>query len=70
MERFGPFGVNEALRGRGIGRVLLAAMLSEMLKKGFHVAWFMSTSDAAARLYALCGFHETRRYATLRLSLG
>jgi mycothiol synthase len=69
MERFGPFGVDPELRGQGIGRVLLAVMLSEMLKKGFHVAWFMSTSDDAARLYARCGFHETRRYAALRMSL-
>ncbi len=68
-ERFGPFGVNPEYRSRGIGRVLLAATLLEMLKKGFQVAWFMSTSDDAARLYARCGFHETRRYAALRLSL-
>ncbi len=69
MERFGPFGVEPELRGRGIGSVLLATTLAEMLKKGFHVAWFMSTDDDAARLYARCGFRETRRYAELRLRL-
>jgi mycothiol synthase len=68
-ERFGPFGVDAALRGRGIGRVLLAATLMEMRKKSFHVAWFLWTGDDAARLYATCGFREARRFAVLRLRL-
>jgi GNAT superfamily N-acetyltransferase len=68
-ERFGPFGVNPSLRSRGIGRVLLAATLGEMLKKGYHAAWFLWTSDNAARLYAQCGFHEVRRFAVMQTSL-
>lgn len=68
-ERFGPFGVDPALRGRGIGRVLLAATLAEMRKKEFHVAWFLWTGDDAARLYAQCGFREIRRFAVLRRGL-
>ncbi len=68
-ERFGPFGVNPELRSRGIGRVLLAATLREMLRKHFHVAWFLWTSDNAARLYAQCGFHEVRRFAVLGKTL-
>ncbi|HEV8470047.1 MAG TPA: GNAT family N-acetyltransferase [Candidatus Limnocylindria bacterium] len=64
-ERFGPFGVDPALRGRGIGRVLLASTLMEMRKKNFHVAWFLWTGDDAARLYAQCGFREARRFAVL-----
>ncbi len=68
-ERFGPFGVNPELRSRGIGRVLLAATLMEMLKKGFHAAWFLWTGDDAARLYAVCGFHEVRRFAVLQKNL-
>ena len=65
-ERFGPFGVNPALRSRGIGRVLLAQTLLEMLKRGYHAAWFMWTSDDAARLYSQCGFHEVRRFAVMK----
>jgi len=68
-ERFGPFGVNPALRSRGIGRVLLARTLVEMLKRGYHAAWFLWTSDNAARLYAQCGFHEVRRFAVMKRSL-
>jgi mycothiol synthase len=66
-ERFGPFGVDPALRGRGIGRALLAATLMEMRKKNFHVAWFLWTGDDAARLYAQCGFREARRFAVLSM---
>ncbi|OLD33719.1 MAG: hypothetical protein AUI44_00265 [Chloroflexi bacterium 13_1_40CM_2_67_6] len=68
-ERFGPFGVDPALRGRGIGRVLLALTLVEMRKKNFHVAWFLWTGDDAARLYAQCGFREARRFAVLSIRL-
>lgn len=68
-ERFGPFGVDPSLRGRGIGRVLLAAMLGDMLRKNLHAAWFLWTGDDAARLYAQCGFHEVRRFAVLRAAL-
>ena len=68
-ERFGPFGVDPSLRSRGIGRLLLAATLTEMLKKNLHAAWFLWTGDDAARLYAQCGFHQVRRFAVLRKTL-
>jgi GNAT superfamily N-acetyltransferase len=68
-ERFGPFGVHTGLRSRGIGRVLLAMTLAEMLKKNFHAAWFLWTGDDAARLYSQVGFHEVRRFAVLRRQL-
>lgn len=68
-ERFGPFGVHPELRSRGIGRVLLARTLSEMLKKNFHAAWFLWTGDDAARLYSQVGFREVRRFAVLRKTL-
>ena len=68
-ERFGPFGVHTQLRSRGIGRVLLAMTLLEMLKKNFHAAWFLWTGDDAARLYSQVGFHEVRRFAVMRKQL-
>jgi GNAT superfamily N-acetyltransferase len=68
-ERFGPFGVHTQLRSRGIGRVLLAMTLLEMLKKNFHAAWFLWTGEDAARLYSQVGFHEVRRFAVLRKEL-
>lgn len=69
-ERFGPFGVRPDLRSRGIGRVLLSTTLSEMLKKNFHAAWFLWTGDDAARLYSQLGFHQVRRFAVLKKTLG
>lgn len=68
-ERFGPFGVREDRRSQGIGRVLLAEMLLAMRAKNYHAAWFLWTSDQAARLYAQCGFEEVRRFAVMARTL-
>lgn len=69
-ERFGPFGVAKAMRGRGVGAVLLYRALDSMRQDGHHNAWFLWTDDATAdRLYKPVGFRETRRYAVLRKNL-
>lgn len=65
-ERFGPFGVDPALRGLGIGRLLLFRCLMDMLAKGFHCAWFLWTGADAARLYSLAGFQPVRQFAVMR----
>lgn len=65
-ERFGPFGVDPALRSQGIGRVLLSRCLLEMLSKGFHSAWFLWTGRDAARLYSSVGFREVRQFAVMQ----
>lgn len=62
-ERFGPFGVDEALRGQGIGAVLLDRTLLAMRGRGFHVAWFLWTDERAARLYRQFGFEQVRRFS-------
>ncbi len=64
-ERFGPFGVDPALRGKGVGRVLLFHCLAEMLARGFHSAWFLWTGEDAARLYATAGFQKVRQFAVM-----
>ncbi len=64
-ERFGPFGVDETYRGRGVGGVLLATTLQAMRANGFHCAWFLWTSDRAAKLYQQHGFNEVRRFALM-----
>ena len=68
-ERFGPFGVDPAVRGQGLGRVLLFHCLADMLSKGFHCAWFLWTGADAARLYSLAGFQPVREFAVLRREL-
>lgn len=68
-ERFGPFGVDPALRGRGIGRLLLFRCLDAMLAKGFHCAWFLWTGRNAARVYQQAGFRQVRQFAILERSL-
>ena len=68
-ERFGPFGVDERERGRGIGAVLLLKCLHGMKALGIHDAWFMSTTDDAAKVYMHGGFRETRRHAVMKKSL-
>jgi mycothiol synthase len=64
-ERFGPFGVSPALRGMGIGRVLLFRCLADMLAKGYHCAWFLWTGRRAAGLYAQAGFRTVRQFAIM-----
>lgn len=68
-ERFGPFGVNEAYRGRGIGAVLLSQTLVSMRAQGYHSAWFLWTSDRTAKLYGEHGFEEVRRFQMIDIPL-
>lgn len=64
-ERFGPFGVDERYRGQGVGAVLLSDTLLAMRSHGFHCAWFLWTSDRAAKLYGQHGFEQVRRFVTM-----
>ncbi len=66
-ERFGPFGVAAAERGRGIGIVLLYTALEGMRTRGHQTAWFLWTNDETAkRLYRPAGFKRTRRFSILK----
>lgn len=69
-ERFGPIGVAQSQRGRGIGQVLMYRTLQSMRLQGLHTAFFMWSDDRTAeRLYHAAGFTETRRFALLRKEL-
>jgi ribosomal protein S18 acetylase RimI-like enzyme len=68
-ERFGPFGVAPDMRNRGIGRLLLFNCLADMIRRGFHCAWFLWTDKDAARLYHLAGFRQMRQFAIMQKSL-
>lgn len=67
--RFGPFGVASKERGRGLGVVLLLRILYSMKAKGLHNAWFLWTDEAAARVYDVGGFKESRRFAYMKKAL-
>ena len=68
-ERFGPFGVAPVMRNKGIGRVLLFRCLEEMASRSFHCAWFLWTSEEAARVYTLAGFKKARQFAVMEKTL-
>jgi ribosomal protein S18 acetylase RimI-like enzyme len=69
-ERFGPIGVAEAQRGRGIGQVLMYATLQAQRAAGFRAAWFLWSDDkTAAKIYTAAGFKETRRFALMKKQL-
>lgn len=63
-ERFGPFGVDPAQQGKGLGKVLLHDCLSAMRAQGLHGAWFLWTGETtpAGHLYRKAGFQITRTF--------
>jgi len=63
---FGPFGVREDFRGKGIGTVLLYKCLAEMKKNGIHNAFVLWTDERAGRLYSRFGFNVTRRFKVMK----
>lgn len=70
-ERFGPFGVDDRLRGTGLGKILLYTCLGEMKANGLHSAWFLWTGETspAGYLYQRAGFEVTRRFDVMRKQL-
>lgn len=71
-DRFGPFGVLESQRGKGLGKVLLHHNLDHMRASGAHGAWFLWTGikTAAGQLYLKAGFAVTRTFNVMRAPLG
>jgi mycothiol synthase len=70
QERFGPFGVSQAKRNLGIGRVLLFRCLAEMSARHNYYAYFLWTGVDAARLYGTAGFERRRTFAVMQKTLG
>ncbi|PMC75971.1 MULTISPECIES: GNAT family N-acetyltransferase [unclassified Brachybacterium] len=71
IERFGPYGVDEEQRGRGLGRTLLNATLRAQQAEGAHTSWFLWTGEhsPAGILYRKVGFEVYRRFTTMRRAL-
>lgn len=71
-DRFGPFGVDESLRGKGIGKVLLYRTMTALAAKGYHDTWFLWTGERtpAGFLYKRAGFAITRTFVIYGRDLG
>ena len=67
-DRFGPFGVIDSQRGKGLGKVLLYLCLDAMRAHGLHDAWFLWTGEnsPAGHLYKRAGFGVTRRFTIMK----
>lgn len=70
-ERFGPFGVDEGQRGKGLGKILLHICLNSMRAEGLHGAWFLWTGETspAGYLYKKVGFQVSRRFYVCKKDL-
>jgi mycothiol synthase len=70
-DRFGPFGVDPAQQGKGLGKILLHECLYNMRAEGLHSAWFLWTSEksTAGNLYMKTGFEITRRFHVMRKTI-
>ena len=68
-ERFGPFGVEDKERSKGIGALILAQLLNNMKGLGLKHAYFLWTSERATHLYTRFGFKVTRRFTIMRKDL-
>ena len=62
--RFGPIGVNEDLRSKGIGGVLFECMMEDMRKRGLGYLYFLWTDGAAQRFYER---HQVKVYRSYQL---
>jgi GNAT superfamily N-acetyltransferase len=70
-ERFGPIGVSQSQRGRGVGQMLMYLTLEAQRAAGFRVAWFLWSDDKTAeRIYNGAGFKEMRRFALMKKGIG
>lgn len=64
--RFGPIGVKESIRSKGIGGILFDLQMREMQKRGIFYAYFLWTHGAAMRFYERHGMSAYRTYQLYR----
>lgn len=67
--RFGPIGVKEELRSKGLGGVLLDVMMQDMKSRNIHYLYFLWTSGDAQRFYDRHAFQVFRTYQLYRKEL-
>lgn len=67
--RFGPIGVNESLRSKGIGGILFECMMQDMRRRGLGYLYFLWTDGAAQRFYERHDVSVFRSYQLFRKEL-
>jgi mycothiol synthase len=67
-EHFGPFGIDEAYVGRGLGPMLYYNTVEQMRKKGRHNLWLAWTSGRAKDFYHKVGLKVFRRHEIMKKS--
>ncbi len=67
--RFGPIGVKESVRSKGIGGILFDLQMREMQKRGIYYAYFLWTHGAAIRFYERHGMSVYRTYQLYRKNI-
>lgn len=70
-DRFGPFGIHPKYQGKGLGKILLHEVLSQMRAESLHHAWFLWTGEqtAAGFLYKQTDFRVTRKFHVMKRKL-
>jgi mycothiol synthase len=68
-ERFGPFGIDEAYTGRGLGPMLYYSTVEQMRKKGRQNLWLAWTTGRAKDFYYKVGLRVLRRHEIMRKAL-
>lgn len=67
-ERFGPFGIDEAYAGRGLGPMLYYHTVEQMRKKGKYNLWLAWTTGRAKDFYHKVGLKVLRRHEIMKKS--
>ncbi|MFH0989975.1 MAG: GNAT family N-acetyltransferase [bacterium] len=65
-EHFGPFGIDEAYSGRGLGPMLYYYTVEQMRKKGKQNLWLAWTTGRAKDFYYKVGLKVLRRHEILK----
>lgn len=63
---FGPFGVDERLRGNKLGTVLFYRMLFDMYSRGIYHVWLAWTDGEAQRFYERAGMKVNKKHAVMK----
>ncbi len=67
-EHFGPFGIDSAYAGRGLGPMLYYSTVEQMRKKGRRNLWLAWTSGRAKDFYHKVGLKVLRRHEIMKKS--